>query len=280
VTDDLNREIVTRAAEDARDQRAHRLLYLAFALAVVGIGALGWLYVSQSQHALEQDQLIARLVDTGNDSAKQGQQLASQVRALGATPVVQPAQPAPAGPTIVTPMPIPGPGPTQAQIDDAVTEYIAAHPPAAGKPATPEMVATAVAEYLTAHPPTPGRLPTPQEIATAATDYLTAHSAQFTGPAGAAGAAGKDATDAQVAAAVDAYCSAHNKCAGPAGPAGQPGQQGKTGATGATGPAGPTCPTGYELRDAVITSPDGSTYRGKACVDPSTSKPPGPITVR
>lgn len=58
---------------------------------------------------------------------------------------------------------------------------------------------------------------------------------------------------------------------GAQGPKGDPGEQGPKGATGAPGP---TCPDGYELRDAVITAPDGTTYSGKACVDPTTSAPP------
>jgi hypothetical protein len=257
VTDDLNRTIVQTAADDARDKRAHRLLYLAFALAVVGIGALGWLYVSQSQHALEQDQRITRLVDLGNDAAKQSQQLADQVKTLGATPVVQPAQPAPAGPTIVTPVPIPGPGPTQAQIDAAVAAYLVAHPPAAGKSATPEMVATAVAEFLTAHPPTPGRPPTPEEIATAAATWFANHSAEFQGPAG------KDATDAQVAAAVDAYCSAHGSCAG------------KPGATGAKGESvqGPQGPQGVSFTDLqFVRNSSGKCQAIATFHDPATGK--------
>ncbi len=49
------------------------------------------------------------------------------------------------------------------------------------------------------------------------------------------------------------------------------GADGKNGVDGAPGPA---CPPGYELRDAVITAPDGSTYSGRACVDPATSAPP------
>lgn len=56
--------------------------------------------------------------------------------------------------------------------------------------------------------------------------------------------------------------------------------RGAAGATGPAGPPGPTCPEGYELRDAVVTAPDGSTYSGKACVDPGTSAPPStdPLT--
>jgi hypothetical protein len=275
VTNERAREIVHGATERAvRDARARRSTWVAFAVLLLCIaGAVAYFglrFSAVNTHAQEQDQRITRLVDTGNDAAAQAQQLASQVRALGATPVVQPPAPAPAGPTIVTAAPIPGPGPTQAQIDAAVAAYLVAHPPAAGKSATPEMVATAVGEYLAAHPPEPGQPPTAQEIATAAANYLTAHSAEFQGPAG------KNATDTQVAAAVDAYCSTHGSCAG------KPGATGAKGDTvqGPRGPAGPTCPPGYELRDAVITAPDGSTYQGKACVDPSTSKPPGPIPLR
>ncbi len=56
---------------------------------------------------------------------------------------------------------------------------------------------------------------------------------------------------------------------------GKPGQDGRDGADGQPGPA---CPDGYELRDAVITADDGSTYRGKACVDPASSTPPNTTT--
>jgi hypothetical protein len=267
--DDAKAAATAEAAAEARDNRAHRL-FLAIGVAgclatLVLAGAIVWLI----GHVGQQDARITHLVDAGNDSAKQGQQLAEQVRGLGATPVVQPAAPAPSGPTIV-PVPIPGPGPTQAQIDDAVATYLLAHPPAAGKSVTPAMVATAVGDFLTAHPPEPGHAPTPEEIATAASNYIAAHVADFRGTPGKNGTDGTNATDAQVKAAVTAYCDAHNICAGPAG---------QTGPTGKTGAPGPTCPPGYELRDAVITAPNGSTYQGKACVDPSTSKPPSTLTI-
>jgi hypothetical protein len=258
VTDDLTRTIVQPAAKDAVDNRAHRLLYLMVALVVVGIGALGWLYVSQSQHAQAQDQRISRLVDLGNDAAKQSQVLADQVKALGATPIVQPAQPAPSGPTVIQTVPIPGPGPTQAQIDAAVAAYIAAHPPAAGKNATPAMIATAVAEYLTANPPTPGRPPTVQEIATAAANWFTSHASEFQGPPG------KAATDAQAVAAIDAYCSAHAKCAGPPG---------ATGAKGDSGPQGPQGPQGVSFTDLRFVRSSSGTCQAIATFhDPATGK--------
>ncbi|GAB3154307.1 hypothetical protein GCM10027258_57970 [Amycolatopsis stemonae] len=72
------------------------------------------------------------------------------------------------------------------------------------------------------------------------------------------GTDGADGKDGQTPA-----CMAEpDQCRGASGPGGPP------------GPPGPTCPDGYELRDAVITAPDGSTYTGKACVDPKTSAPP------
>lgn len=58
--------------------------------------------------------------------------------------------------------------------------------------------------------------------------------------------------------------------AGPRGPAGPQGPQGPPGPRGPRGPPGATCPDGYEQRAAIITSPDGATYEGVACVDPDT----------
>lgn len=90
------------------------------------------------------------------------------------------------------------------------------------------------------------------------------------------GQPGQNATAAQVADAVAAYCGqASEPCRGVAG---QNGTDGKDGRDGADGQPGPTCPPGYELRDAVITARDGTTYSGKACVDPNSSAPPPSTT--
>ena len=76
-------------------------------------------------------------------------------------------------------------------------------------------------------------------------------------------------------AAVAAYCGQPDEpCRGADGTDGASGQNGADRAAGAEGPPGPTCPGGYALRDAVITAPDGSTYSGKACVDPASNQPP------
>jgi hypothetical protein len=88
-------------------------------------------------------------------------------------------------------------------------------------------------------------------------------------PAPQDGRDGRDAPAPDYPALVASYCGqADEPCRGPAG------QKGDNGETGPRGPAGPTCPDGYELRDAVITAPDGTTYSGKACVDPNSSAPP------
>lgn len=77
-----------------------------------------------------------------------------------------------------------GPSPTDEQVQDAVDDYLQAHPPANGQNATDAQVATAVAAYLTAHPPADGEPGQP-------------------------GDPGQDATDAQVASAVATYLTAH-----------------------------------------------------------------------
>jgi hypothetical protein len=223
MTNQETSDATNEAAADARANGAHRLLLLLGITGVLGVLVLAAALLWQNAH-------INGLRDAGNTTASQAQQLAQQVRSLGGTPVVTPATPGPQGPTGAQ-----GPGPSDAQIADAVTRYLQVHPPAAGQPATPAMVATAVAAYLTVNPPQPGRAPTAQEITTATSTYLATHPTEFQGVPGAAGAAGqngvngKDATDAQVAAAVDAYCSIRGACVGTTGAMGQAGDQGQQG---------------------------------------------------
>jgi hypothetical protein len=230
MSDPIERRIVQPSAVEA--SLFHRRIYIAGAAVVAGILGLAVLWWAQNQE-------IGQLRADGNTTAVQAQQLADQVRSLGGTPVVEPATPGPQGPQGPSgQIGATGPGPTDAQIDAAVTRYLAAHPPAPGQSATPAMVATAVAQFLAANPPAPGRPPTAQEIIAATTTYLAAHTGDFRGPAGAAGSNGqngqngKDATDAQVSAAVDAYCTAHNACTGPAGGTGKPGKPGDQGQQG------------------------------------------------
>lgn len=154
------------------------------------------------------------------------------------------------------------------QVDQAVAQYLLAHPPPAGRPPSIDEITAAVGDYLTAHPPAPGRPPTSDEITAAVSAYLATHP-----PApGKDGQPGANATDAQVAAAVAAYMAAHPA---PAGPAGAQGQQGAQGATGPAGPPGPVCGSG--THSAPYTYPDGTA--GTRCVNdtqPTTAASPTP----
>lgn len=170
-------------------------------------------------------------------------------------------------------------GPAAAQLGAACAKAaevkdqppVADHATAAADPVQLRQAArTAVAEYCAA----PNRPCRGSDGSTPPFDAIVdAVVARIPAPAdGTDGRDGADATAAQVSDAVAAYCGQPEEpCRGPAG---QAGSTGATGATGAAGAPGPACPDGYELRDAVITAPDGSTYAGKACVDPSTSAPP------
>lgn len=228
----MSDNLLKRAAREARDRRSHVIMWVALACLVSFLGFGTWYFTTQlAQSSARQDALAA----AAHRNAKAAQALARQVRSLGQQPTVPVPTPprgpqGPAGPA--------GPAPTQAQINQAVTQYLDAHPPKAGKNATPAMVATAVASYLTKHPPQPGRPPTQAEITTATAAYLGTHPQQFQGAQGPQGPAGHDATKAQVAAAVAAYCGSHGGCTGPAGPAGPSGPRGERGATGPAGPQG------------------------------------------
>jgi hypothetical protein len=254
VTDDLNRAIVQTAADDARDTRAHRLLYLALALVVAGIGALGFLYVSQGQR-------IGRLVDAGNDSAKQSQALAAQVRALGATPVVQPATPAPNGPTIVPKDGVAGVGIANIQPGDcSVTIQLT--------DGRTRLVDNLCGKTGTTGAPGRGITGVAQDGCFVTVTYSDNSPAtrlgSFCGPAGSTGPSGEP------------------------GQPGKPGEPGKTGPTGSTGPTGPKGEPGRGVRksEAVncrwqVTYTDGTTEDGgNACTTttaPSTSKTSAPL---
>jgi type II secretory pathway pseudopilin PulG len=89
MTDEIERTIVQPAAASARDQRMHWLLWLAGGLLLAGVAALA--AVVWSQRAT-----LAEVKASADANATMSRQLADQVRALGATPVVQPV-PGPVG---------------------------------------------------------------------------------------------------------------------------------------------------------------------------------------
>lgn len=95
--DPIDRTLVQPAAENARDDQSHRLLYLAGALVVVGVLGLA-LWAWFSIRGLHDEVTAAEVhADTATSSA---QQLYDQVKRLGGTPVVAP--PAVQGPTGAT----------------------------------------------------------------------------------------------------------------------------------------------------------------------------------
>lgn len=104
--DPIDRTLVQPAAEQARDDRSHRRLYLAGALIVLGIlGLAAWAWVSIN--GLRDDVAVAnghvdRATTAAQDSATRSQQLYDQVLKLGGTPVVAPAQPGAPGATGAT----------------------------------------------------------------------------------------------------------------------------------------------------------------------------------
>lgn len=109
-------------------------------------------------------------------------------------------------------------------------------------------------------------------VQVAFTDGTSERLGPFCGQDGADGKDGEDGKDgADGADGQTPPCmSEPNQCRG------DPGKDGTDGEDGKDGEPGPTCPDGYELRDAVVTAPDGRTYEGKACVDPSTEQEPEP----
>lgn len=156
-----------------------------------------------------------------------------------------------------------GPGPTTAQVENAVTAYCADHSGCKGGP-TQAQVAAAVVSYCKG------------DNCVGATGPSGSPGAAITGPSGASGEPGKDATGVQgpqgpgptadqVADAVNAYC-ANGACRGPKGDTGDTGPAGPAGkdATGAPGKDGKDAPkidsgtcTGTTL---TFHETDGSTF--------------------
>lgn len=236
MTGNTARDIVNSAAARAGKDRAARVaaILLAVCLGVAGI-YFGPRIAAQGKQI---DTLTTQSQDLQRAAVKNGDiatQLGDQIRALGATPVVDPSN-------ATVPAANVDPAALRQAARSAVEDYCATRDQCRGANGqAPDFDALTNAVLA--------RIPTPKD-----------------------GAPGKDAPTPDVVGAVAAYCGQDtDPCRGQAG---TKGDTGDTGATGATGAAGPACPDGYELRDAVITAPDQTTYQGKACVDPSSSSPP------
>ncbi len=181
-------DVIHRAAAESKDHRGHVLIWVSFAVLLIGALSLATVvFIGRAQNTSLADQ-VAVLTQRADDNARAAGQLADQVRGLGAIPVTVPGATGASGPA--------GPqGPK-------------------GDKGDPGMSPPCLAE------PDRCRGPVGEQ-----------------GPAGETGATGEQGE------------------AGPQGPAGPAGEPGPQGAQGAPGPA---CPDGYELRDAVITAPDGT----------------------
>lgn len=160
-------------------------------LLVAGFAVFFWLKLGQANH---------RATTEHTDVAR----LQTQVRQLGGSPVAGPT--GPAGPV--------GPGPSDTQVQAAVTTYCGTH--TCGTPPTATQVADAVRAYCDSNGQCRGTA----------------------GKPGATGAAGPGPSVQQIAASVASYCATRNNCTGPAGPVGPQGSPGPAGPTGATGPQG------------------------------------------
>lgn len=106
----------------------------------------------------------------------------------------------------------PGPGPSDAQVYAAVSDYLRDNPVTPEGPSEAEIVA-AVANYLVEFPPGP----TPEQVSAAVAAYVTANPPTdgkdgadgAPGPAGAQGDPGRAPTAEEIATAVQAYMQAH-----------------------------------------------------------------------
>lgn len=102
MTGEVERGIVQPAADAGRDVRAHRLLYVGALLFLGGLVWLAVVYFAQGQQLAAVQTELSGQHDATNTLSTQANLLADQVRRLGGTPVVVPAQPGPAGSTGAT----------------------------------------------------------------------------------------------------------------------------------------------------------------------------------
>lgn len=86
------------AAEKARDSRAHQRFQVMAGIALVGVVLLSLGLLSLAHTLTRQAGQVSDLSSSQRNAATAAQQLASQVRGLGAVPVVQPPPPIEAGP--------------------------------------------------------------------------------------------------------------------------------------------------------------------------------------
>jgi len=190
---------------------------IILAIAVLALGLVGGVggSLALSWTRADEAEAVADEAESERDEAVAAiEDLCTQVEQLGRTCVEDPADfqgaEGPAGP--------PGPGPSDAQVYDAVADYLAANPVTAEGPSSAQ-IAVAVANYLRDYPPGP----TPEQVSAAVASYLTANPPAAgepgddgadgatgpPGPEGPQGETGPPPSAEDVAAAVQAWMETH-----------------------------------------------------------------------
>lgn len=215
---------------------------------------------------------LAWFVAKQSSAAGAAQQLSSQVRSLGATPVV------------AAPAPVVGPQGTAGQNGVSITgtritgghlivAYDDGHSQDVGRVVGADGATGKDGRGITGTTVTDGHL------IVAYSDHTTADLGGIVGPKGDDGRGVASESISSDYHLIVTYTDGTTSDigalpAGPAGAQGQQGQQGAKGDKGDQGDPGPTCPTGYTPHQAVITETDGSTHQGIACVaDDETTAP-------
>lgn len=267
---ELHETVVKPAAAEARDNRAHRLLWLFGVAMLLSVAVLGALY-------LQAHSRLGALSGQAQQLSDDGQRLAQQVRSMGGTPVVQPGPPGAAGEPGK-----PGRGITSTSL--AGGHLIVAYTDGATQDVGQvEGAAGAAGRSIT------GTAVVADALIVTYSDGTSANAGQVVGPQGAAGAAGRSVAAVAVNAAshlVVSYSDGTASDAGPLppGPAGPPGPTGPAGPTGATGPPGPTGapghpPAGWTWTDTAGRQQQCTRDAGSPDTAPTytcSAKPPGP----
>jgi len=234
-------DVVRRAAESAVDRRGRRAMWTSLGVMLAGVLALGAAYLSAATDNADQAEQLTALEQRADANAATAQQLADQVRDLGAVPVVQPSVPGERGP--VGPRGADGVGIAEVERGDcSITIRLTSgqtYPVdglcgASGRDGRSITNAAAVG----------------CDVVLTWSDASTSRIGPLCGPAGSAGRDGRDGVDGQTPPCM----SEPDQCRGERGPAGPQGEP------------GPACPDGYEPTRAVIVTPGSGAQEGIACV--------------
>lgn len=217
---------MTEETLELRVKKRQRRTLVVVALACVLITALGTWLVTEAvdRGTAVQEQTVAKEVaqDNAETNAAAADRLCNQVRKLGRTCVVNPADlPPDAAPEKGEPG-VAGPPPSDVAVLRAVENYFIRSPVTV----RPADIAAAVTNYLRDHPPARGPRglpPSPGQVADAVRAYLTVNppptgppgppgadgSGGPPGPEGPQGEPGRPPTADEISAAVSAYMEAH-----------------------------------------------------------------------